>query len=464
MSGERGKPSYVGVLSGAAAGLAAYALAGTAAPSPEARRLVGVMAAVVCWWVTEAMPLPVSALLGSSLCVLLGVAPARKVFAPYADPVIFLFLGSFWIAEAMSAHGLDRRIALRLLSLDALSRSPRRLLFGLGGVAAFISLWVSNTATTAMLLPVALGLLRAIPEDTRTPLYESRMLLMLSFAASVGGLGTPVGTPPNLIGMGMLERLAGVRLSFLDWMRVGLPVAVLALLWVFLLLGRGLPRPRGWIKLKDFLAREVSALGPMKAGERNTLAVLAFAVVLWLFAGEFLPEGVSAMLAASALFLLPAEDGGPTLTWEGALRADWGVLLLFGGGMSLGTLLFETGLASGLGNGAAAFLGVRTSFGAGGTASAVSILTSELSSNTASANIAVPFALALSGSVGAAPLCPALSAAMASSFGFLLPVSTPPNAIVYGTGKVPLREMMAAGVLLDLFGFLLVWLAVPLLA
>ncbi|MBI4677026.1 MAG: SLC13/DASS family transporter [Elusimicrobia bacterium] len=436
---------------------------GSCGLSPEARKLAAVMACVVSWWVAESMPLAVSALLASCATVVLGIAPAKKVFAAYGDPVIMLFLGSFWLAEAMSVHGLDRRIAVRLLSLPALSRSPRTLIAGLGCVAAAISAWVSNTATTAMLLPVALGMLSAIPAASRDSEFESRLLLMLAFSASVGGLATPVGTPPNLIGMGMLDRLAGVRLSFLGWMKMGIPLALASLAFAGLLLCRGVKTPAGWDGLRRYLEEVGRELGPWSRGEKNTLLALGLAVCLWLFAGEAVPEGVAALLAASLLFLLKDEADLPTLTWEAACRIDWGVLLLFGGGMSLGQLLFETGLADALGRGLTAFLGVRSSFGTAGVSGGLALVTSELSSNTASANVAVPTALALAKATAVDPAYPALAATLCASFGFLLPVSTPPNTLVYGTGKVALKDMMRFGLALDVFGFFLVWLGLGLL-
>ena len=191
-------------LAGPLIGVATHALLGGTGLPPEARRLAGILACTVWWWMTEAMPLPVAGLIASSFCVAFGVASAKKVMAPYGDPVIFLFIGSFWIAESMSVHGLDRRLAGHLLSWRWVNASPRRLLIGLGLLAALISMWMSNTATTAMLLPVVLGVLETLPGSARDPRLESRLLLMLSFAASVGGLGTPVGTPPNLIGIGIV--------------------------------------------------------------------------------------------------------------------------------------------------------------------------------------------------------------------------------------------------------------------
>jgi sodium-dependent dicarboxylate transporter 2/3/5 len=272
-----------------------------------------------------------------------------------------------------------------------------------------------------------------------------------------------VGTPPNLIGMGMLERLAGIHLGFLAWMKMGVPLAVVCLAFAGLLLCRGTETPDCWGNLRSYLEVEKGKLGPWSKGEKAAATSLAVAAGLWLFAGEIIPEGVSALLAASLLFALKDERGTPALTWEAACGIDWGVLLLFGGGMSLGGLLFDTGLADSLGQGLAALLGVNSPFGTAGVSAGLALVTSELSSNTASANVAVPAALALAKTTGVDPAYPALAATLAASFGFLLPVSTPPNALVFGTGKVPLKDMMRFGLALDVFGFILVWLGLRLL-
>ena len=443
---------------GALLGLAVFALLGGASLSPEARRLAAVMACVVWWWMSESLPLPAAGLLASALCVVLEIGPAKKVMAPYADPIIFLFVGSFWLAESMSVHGLDKRLAVGLLSLKPINASPLRLVLGLGALAAAISLWVSNTATTAKLLPITLGILRELPEGSRSPKLEANLLLMLTFAASVGGLGTPVGTPPNLIGIGMLERLAGMHITFAGWCRMALPITGVTLVFLGFLLGRDLGHPKGWGQLREYLEREKQRLPKWSTGERNTATAFAVAVVLWLAAGEAIPEGISALLAASLLFILPVDSERATLTWKEAARVDWGTIFLFGSGMSLGQLLFDTKLAESLGTAVVGALGLSSVSAIAGLSSAMALLTSELASNTAAANVTVPVALALSQAAKVPPAFPALAATMASSFGFLLPVSTAPNALVYGTGKVPLRRMILYGFLLDLFGFFAVWL------
>ncbi|MEK7390144.1 MAG: DASS family sodium-coupled anion symporter [Elusimicrobiota bacterium] len=450
------------ILLGPAAGLILFlALESSSLPHP-AKRLAAVLACTIVWWMTECMPLGIGALLAGTACVALKIAPAKVVLAPYADPVIFLFMGSFWLASAMSLHGLDRRIALSILSIPWISSGPRQMIIGVGLVSGFISMWISNTAATAMLLPIVLGLLASFPGRSKSRDLESRTLLMLTFGASIGGLATPIGTPPNLIGRGLLSSLAGVDLGFLDWVKMALPATIASLAFIVWLLSRGLSSDdHGTSSLKKYLEAQRSSLGKWSRGELNTAFALAVAAALWLGVTKMWPEGISAIMAAGLLFLLPDSKGEPTLPWDEAVRIDWGVLLLFGGGLSLGNLLFETKLAEWAGATLVQTLGIRSAFGITGISAFIALITSELANNTASANIGVPSAIALAKSAGVSSALPALAATLASSFGFILPSSTAPNAIVYGTGKVRLRDMIRFGLALDIFGFFLLWWGLP---
>ncbi|MBA3406287.1 MAG: anion permease, partial [Gemmatimonadaceae bacterium] len=212
--------------------------------SPEAHRLAAIMAAVVILWVTEALPMPVTAILGAAACVLLRVAPAKDVFAPFADPLMFLFIGSFILARAITLHGLDRRLAFGVLSMKWVGASPSRILFAFGAVTAFISAWISNTATTAMMFAIGMAILTFMSKSERAegrklhPQYATALMLMTSFAASVGGLATPIGTPPNVIGLGFMRRLVGVEFPFFKWMMIGVPIVAVLFLFLFAYLNR----------------------------------------------------------------------------------------------------------------------------------------------------------------------------------------------------------------------------------
>jgi sodium-dependent dicarboxylate transporter 2/3/5 len=442
-----------------------------------AHRLAAILAMMVVLWVTEALPLAVTALIGPVLAIVLQVGNARTVLAPFADPIIFLFIGSFMLAEAMFAHGLDRRIAFSALSSRAVGGSPTRILLVYGAVATGISMWISNTATTAMMFPIGLSIVAHLTHG-RESLPASRnfataMMLMAAFGASIGGMGTPIGTPPNLIGKGMLERIAHVQISFFEWMVFGVPLA--AVLFLFLVVYFRWRLLGGLVidaERTEKIHEELRKLGPMNAAQRNTLIAFGFTVVLWLFPGVLaisgfgdtalargyeaaVPESVAAMIGAILLFLLPVSWRARrfTLTWEQAVKIDWGIVLLFGGGLAMGALAFTTGLAESMGRGITAWLPVHSTLSLTVLFTAIAIVMSEAASNTASANMIVPVAIAVAQAAGVDPTEPALGATLGASMGFMMPISTPPNAIVYSSGHVPITAMMRHGVVLDVAGF-----------
>lgn len=449
---------------------------------PAAHRLAAVFGLVLVWWVTEAVPLAVTAVLGPTLAVVLGVAGAGEAYASFGHPVIFLFLGSFLIARAMEIHGLDRRIALGVLALPWVGESPARIMLAFGAIGFLLSMWISNTATTAMMLPIAAGVLSTLDRGPATrgkgARFGTGLMLMVAYSCNVGGIATPVGTPPNLIALGMLEEMAGIRISFVQWMIVALPVALACFGVVYLLVRmifcRGASRMEG---AREVILRERARLGGWSAGERGACGAFLAAVSLWLLPGmmtiapgvspsfarwvsDSLPEAASAVLAAATLFVLPSgrERGKGALTWREAAGIDWGTILLFGGGLSLGKLAFTSGLSEALGH----FLEAASSgLGPAGLI-LVAILTAdvltEFMSNTATANLLIPLflAAAVQGTGGAA--LPAVAAAMGCSIAFSLPVATPPNAIVYSSGRVPLGAMLRTGVTLDLLCALTAWI------
>jgi sodium-dependent dicarboxylate transporter 2/3/5 len=458
---------------------------------PEAHRLAAVMAAVVVLWITEALPLAVTALVGAAACVVLRVAPAKDVFAPFADPLMFLFIGSFILARAIFLHRLDRRLAFGVLSVKWVGARPSRILFAFGAVTAFISAWISNTATTAMMFAIGMAILAFLFDNERAggsrvnPAYATALMLMTSFSASVGGLATPIGTPPNVIGLGFIRQLVGVEFPFFKWAMIGTPVVVILFLWLFFYLDWLSPAGVKEIEgSREMLRRERESLGAWTRGQKSTLAAFAVTVALWVVPGVIalvagdqsalyqsvnrsVPEAVAAVLGATLLFLLPGDGGARAINWEEAVKIDWGVVLLYGGGFALGVLSFQTGLAEAVGRGLTGVLPVSGGLGLLFASTLVAVITSEATSNTASANMVVPVVIAIAKAQGADPLEPALGATMGASMGFMLPVSTPCNAIVYGSGYIPLTRMIRYGVLLDIAGVVvivaLVRLLVPLL-
>lgn len=456
-----------------------------AALSPEAASLAVIVAVVIVLWVTEALPLAVTALLGAVACVLAGVAPAAEVFRPFADPLIFLFIGAFVLAEGIRVHGLDRRLAYAVLSVPWVDGRPRRILAAVAVVCALVSAFISNTCTTAMMLTIVMGILTAIDEAAVTtgqrpaPTFATGLLLCVAFASSVGGLATPIGTPPNLIGLGFIRSQLGVQVSFLGWCAIGVPLVAVLTATIVLVLDGMFPARVGRLDgVAAHVTRERGRLGAWTTGQRSTACAFAVTVMLWVGPGILLallgpghavprwlqarlPEGVAALIGAILLFVLPGDrTAGATggrrpraLTWQEA-RIDWGIVLLYGGGMALGSLAFSTGLADAIGVGITGWLPA----GSGRAAALVAVgalaaaLTSEFTSNTASANMVVPVVIALGRAAGGDALPAALAATFAASLGFMMPVSTPCNAIVYGSGRVPLPAMIRAGALLDLAG------------
>jgi sodium-dependent dicarboxylate transporter 2/3/5 len=460
--------------------------------APEAWRLAAIVVVVVVLWMTEALPLAVTALLAAVACVVAGVAPAREVFRPFADPLIFLFIGAFLLAEAIRLHRLDRRLAYAVLAVPWVGERPKRILAAVAFVSAVLSAFISNTCTTAMMLAIVSGILTAIDEaagsDDRRPgpQFATGMLLCVAFAASIGGLATPIGTPPNLIGLGFIRQQLGISVSFLGWCAVGVPLVVIMVTLVVLLLTWLFPsRVDRLAGVAASVAVERSRLGRWTTGQMSTAIAFAVTVALWLLPGMArialgpghpvtevlaarIPEGVAALIGGILLFILPGDlpDAGSAgtagrprhaLTWHEA-RIDWGIVLLYGGGMALGELCFGTGLATAVGESIQGLVPAGPWAGVVlvAVAAVVATVTSEFASNTASATMVVPVAIALGQATGGNALVAALAATFAASMGFMMPVSTPCNAIVYGSGRIPLRAMMKSGVLLDLVGTLVI--------
>jgi sodium-dependent dicarboxylate transporter 2/3/5 len=379
------------------------------------------------------------------------------------------------LAEAMFVHGLDRRLAFTALASPFVGTSARRLLVVYGALTTVVSMWVSNTATTAMMFPIGMALVAPVaqaarPGDGTARRFALAMMLVTSIAATVGGLATPVGAPPNLIGFGMLQRLAGVRISFLGWMAFAVPIVIVLFALVAWAASLGLGEFRLPAAAVNQIRTEREALGPLSPGQRNVAIAFGCAVVLWMMPGvldlvgaenlstaytSMLPEGVAAILGASLLFVLPTDwrTRRFTLTWEEAVRIDWGIVLLYGGGMALGELAFSTGLATAIGQPLVHGAGTRAPVLLVAVFTAAGIVLSQVTSNTAAAAILVPVAIAACGTAGVPPLVTVLGATFGSSLGIVLPISSASNAIVYSSGHVPIRAMTRAGILLDVVAF-----------
>jgi sodium-dependent dicarboxylate transporter 2/3/5 len=431
------------------------------------------------WWVTEAIPIPATALLPLALFPLLGVADIGDAAAPFANPIIYLFLGGFLIARAMEATGLPRRIALS--SIRLLGARPRSIIAGVMASCAFLSMWVSNTATALMMLPIGLSLVALMPEgDVEEAASEKRrfgtaLMLGIAYACSIGGMGTLIGTPPNAFLAGFMLESYGVTIGFAEWMLLGIPLVLVGLPLCYLVLtriafpihSRELPGGR------ELVDREASALGPLSKAERRVAAVFVLTALTWMTRPILVDNigwlsGLSdagiAMSAALVLFVLPSgEPGGKRLLdWNQARETPWGVLVLFGGGLSLAAAVDVTGLSAWLGTG----VGGLTHWPLPLLMLAVVItviLLTELTSNTATAATFLPVLGGVALGLGRDPLLLAVPAALAASGAFMLPVATPPNAIVYSSRAVGIEDMVRAGIWLNALFAVLVTLAAYLL-
>lgn len=453
---------------------------------PRAQSLAAVAAATVVLWVTEAIPLATASVLGPTAAVLLGIADAKTAYAAFSDPLIFLFLGGFLLADGLARQGFDRRAALWLISRKAVAGSPRRALIAIALVAFVFSMWISNTATTAMLIPVALGLAdtmrRVLGDEYGGALdrFAGGMCLTLAYASSLGGAATPIGTAPNVIAIGMLGDMAGVDIGFLEWMAMALPASTVGVVVVIWVASRYFEPPVARIdRLTEEVDRQLADLGPMTRGEWRSVGIFGIAIVGWLFpsivalslgeehwlavwADETLIEGVVAMACASLLFFVPDGRDKPAKILDGAawLRLDWSTLLLLGGGLSLGRMTFETGLAEAIGRGVLDVAGplATSTVGLAAAASLLVIFLTEVTSNTATTSMMLPVIIGVAQVTGSDPTIAAVVVTLAASFAFMLPVSTPPNAIAYGTRLIRLDTMMRIGIRLDLLGYVVLML------
>jgi sodium-dependent dicarboxylate transporter 2/3/5 len=458
------------------------------------QKLAAALLFVIVLWISEAIPIPIGGLLGIALIVVIGVAPADDVVGPLGSTTILVFIGAFIIAQAMLRHGLARRFAFRVLAIPGVGKSTLRTVIAFGAITCALSAFVSNTATVAMLLPTAIAILgtvaNIIEDKTGSEGFDPlklrvgiALMLMLAYGASVGGLLTPVGSPPNLIGRGLIEEATGERISFAEWIGAALPICAamfVALCAVLLLLNK--PEIRRMEGVEEYVRAERSKLGPLSRKEKNTLIAFAVAVTLWIVPGfvaiifgdesktyedvtNRLDEGIVAVIAASLLFLLPTnwERREFTLTWNEAKNIDWGTILLFGSGIIFGSMLQDTGLAETIGTWGADTFGVNSELTITIFAVILAILISETTSNTASAAVVVPIVIPVAMAANVDPFVPALAATFAASFGFMLPVSTPQNAIVYGSGMVPITQMVRNGFFFDVIGAILIVIGIPIM-
>lgn len=441
------------VLAGPLAALLGHALCDRSGLPPAVALTVAVTLWCAVWWMLEAVPHAITALLPLALFPLTGVLTPKQVAEAYGNELILLLAGGFMLSTALQANQAHRRLALGMVRLFG-GRSGRSLIYGFAAAAGLVSMWISNTATTLMLLPVAMAVLERYPDRRlATPL-----VLAIAYAASIGGLGTPIGSPPNLVFMQVYGQTTGQTPTFTDWMAFGLPTVVLFL-----------PLTAWWLarRLRDAPAAELPALGPWQPGERRVLIVFALVALAWVTRGEpfggwrswlALPaanDASVALLGVVAMALVPNGRGGRLLDWPQAERIPWGALILFGGGIAIASAFQSSGLSTLLAEQMRDWFALPLLLRIALIAAAISLM-SEITSNTATAVLAMPILAAAGVALGIDPALLMVPAVLSASCSFMLPVGTAPNAIAFGSGCVPARAMLRHGAMLNLIGVLAV--------
>lgn len=465
------RPLWIAV--GAVLAIGLQFLPPPAGVTPAGWATVSLFAVMLIWWVTEAVPIPVTSLLPLVILPIAGVMPIAEAAVPYASPIVLLLLGGFIIAKSVERWNLHSRIALAVVA-RAGSR-PAAMVAGFMAAAALLSMWISNTATAIMLMSIALSVADRLEESGA---FRIALLLAVAYGCSIGGIGTPIGTPTNLIIIGYLENEFGRSIGFVDWMIFGLPMVLLLipLAWLTLTqLALKLPR-RSVGGAREVIASARAALGPVSTPERRVATGFAVVAAAWLLrkpleAVEFggvtpfagLTDHVIAVAGAVFFFLIPsgAKEGGALLAWRDAERIPWGVLLLFGGGLSLAAAISSTGLSGYLGAQIAAATTLPTLLLIAVFVAFI-IFATEVMSNVAAASALMPVIGAAAVAGGLDPMLLALPVAAAASCAFMLPMATGPNAIAYASGAIRIPQMARIGLLLNVLAIIVISLAATL--
>ncbi|MCY7753024.1 SLC13 family permease [Bacillus haynesii] len=465
-------PQKIGLLLGPALFFAVLLFFFPEGLSYEGRMVLATTLWVAVWWITEAVPIPAASLLPIVLLPLTGALEGAAVTSSYGDPIVFLFLGGFLIALAMERWNLHKRIALNIISVVGTSTS--RIVLGFMAATGFLSMWVSNTAAVMMMLPIGTAIIHqvsAVMKSERKDLageeakFSKALIFSIGYAGTIGGLGTLIGTPPNIILAANIKKLYGVEVSFGGWMAFAVPVVVILLVAVWLYLTK-VAHPIKMKELpggKELILEEKRKLGKMSFEETMVLLVFGFAAFMWVtrtFLWDDKIPGIDdtmiAIFAASLLFLIPSlNKGGRVLDWSVSKDLPWGILLLFGGGLALATGFKETGLAEWIGGRLTVLDGFNFVVIVVISATLVLFLT-EITSNTATATMILPVLASLALALNVHPYALMVPAAMAANCAFMLPVGTPPNAIIFASGKLKISEMVRTGFIINIFTLILI--------
>jgi sodium-dependent dicarboxylate transporter 2/3/5 len=486
----RSLKQQIGLAAGAVLALALLIFGDLQPGNPAVTRCAAVAVLMAVWWITEAIPIPATALLPVALFPLLGVMKGKAAAGLYFNHIIFLFIGGFIIALAMERWGLHRRIALKIILLIGAGRS--RIMLGFMVATFFLSMWISNTATTMMMVPMAMAIIVKMKDNfgaEKINRFAVGLLISIAYAASIGGTATLIGTPPNLA----FSRILTIafpnapEISFAQWMIFGVPFAVVFLFIAWIILTRFFVH-RGPKLMADvsIFRQEQRSLGPMKYEEKVILVLFALVAFLWLFRKSiafgsftlpgwsslfpvpaFIDDGTIAITIALFLFIIPSKskiNGRRTglMNWETAVKLRWGIVILFGGGFALASGFVESGLAAYLGDQLAGLKQLAPLIIVIAVCTMLTFLT-EITSNTATTEIFLPILAALAVAVNINPLFLMIPATLSASCAFMLPVATPPNAIIFGTGEVRIPDMMRVGIFINLIGIVLITAAIYLL-
>jgi sodium-dependent dicarboxylate transporter 2/3/5 len=451
----------------------------------KAHDMAAITLLMAVWWISEAVPIPITSLLPIVLFPLFKIMPTSDATLFYGHHLVFLFLGGFIIAIAIEHCNLHKRIAIKIITL--IGTNPRRIILGFMLATAFLSMWISNTATAMMMLPIALAISRQLKNafsDSEKRNFSLALMLSIAYSASIGGIGTLIGTPPNLVFTGILKSNfpESPAISFVQWMLFAIPLVILFLpiAW-FYLVAFGSPVPKNLPGDHIAVLRsKLSQLGPLSKQERYVLTIFVLTALLWIFRADinlgmlripgwssllgldtYVHDSTVAIFMSLLTFLIPAPDkkNGKLMNWECAREIPWGILLLFGGGFALAAGFQESGLTQWLGNqlGAFKFMPVIVTIM---VVAALTTLTTEFTSNTAMATTLLPIVASLAVAIEINPMYLMLPATIASSTAFMLPVATPPNAIVFGSGDVSIKDMVRIGLFMNLIGLVLTTLLV----
>ncbi|MBX2965846.1 MAG: DASS family sodium-coupled anion symporter [Cyclobacteriaceae bacterium] len=443
--------------------------------SPQAPKVIALAAWMLTWWITEAAPLPVTAFLPMIGFPFMGVMKISESTAPYADPIIFLFMGGFMLALALEKHKLHERIALKLIRLTGTSGNG--IIFGFMMATAFISMWISNSATAMMMLPIGISVVHLTLNNASLPgnisnkgqrNFATGLMLCIGYASSLGGLATIIGTPPNVIFVAMLNDFFGIKVSFVQWLIIGFPVAMLLVLVTYFMVTR-IILPNGLKKIEgsaELFEKRLKDLGPMRKEEKLVLIIFSITASLWIFSSlindlfnfDLLNDTSIAVMGGLAMFLMPVDFGKGkfVLHWSDTEKLAWGILFLFGGGLCLAKGLDKSGIVQAVGQ----WIAGQNEYTIWLTLLliVISLVLTELMSNTAVVNVFVPVAFGIASVMEVNPILLGLPITLAAGVSVMMPMATPPNAIVFSSGYIRIQDMIKVGAWLNLVSLIIIWI------